>query len=132
MKVYISGPMTGQPNNNKALFDEAAKALRKIGYDVVSPVELDPEEVLEGDGFTATDEEYEAYLERDLDVVAGVDAVVMIPGWSKSGGAGREGERAVELGKPLFMWNPDTPSIVVTLPRWLFNQYHVTKRLEKS
>ena len=88
---------------------------------------------LEGDGWTSTDEEYEGFMKRDLEEhVPAVDAVVMLPGWSKSGGAGREGEKALELGKPMFMWNPDTPTILVTLPRWLFNEHHTTKRLEKS
>lgn len=132
--LYISGPMTGQPDNNRPLFEAAKVALEKMGYQVVSPVDLDEAEgvPVDGDGWSSTDEEYEGFMARDLELLDTVDGIVMLPGWSKSGGAGREGRKVRDRGKPMFMWNPDTPSILITLPRWLFNEFHTVERLKRE
>ena len=41
VRVYIAGPMTGIPQYNFPEFDRVATLLRAMGYDVVSPAELD-------------------------------------------------------------------------------------------
>lgn len=107
MRLYVSGGMTGWPDNNEAAFDEAAATLRAMGHYVETPVEWGrrDKEVLKGDGFNATDEEYEGFLERDLAQISreNFDAVVFIQGWRTSGGAGREGRKAIENGLGLFV-----------------------------
>jgi hypothetical protein len=40
MKIYISGPVTGVPDDNRAAFADAARQLRAVGHDVVNPHEL--------------------------------------------------------------------------------------------
>jgi hypothetical protein len=42
--LFISGPMTHMPNQNRDAFHEAAKRLRDHGYHVISPAELRPED----------------------------------------------------------------------------------------
>lgn len=107
--VYLSGPMTGQPNNNEELFDAAQAHCESKGLKVISPVELGRQdgEKLEGNGWDASDREYEVFLARDMDHVARADAIVFLKGWSFSGGAGREGRRAIELGRPLYILERD-------------------------
>lgn len=106
MRLYVSGGMTGWPNNNEDAFDQAEQVLTAMGHDVTTPVELGRKdgETLEGDGFTATDEEYEGFLERDLALISrdNFDAIVFIRGWTNSGGAGREGRKAIEEGLQMF------------------------------
>lgn len=92
--VYLSGPMTGYPDYNFPAFREGAQALRAAGLTVVSPAELDEvagvEPHPEGDGLTP--EEYAGFLARDVEVMARehVRAVVVLPGWERSGGAKTE------------------------------------------
>lgn len=107
MRVYVSGGMTGWPDNNQEAFDEAARVLAEMGHDVTTPVELGRKdgEVLEGDGFNASDEEYEGFLSRDLDLISAdrFDAIVFVRGWKTSGGAGREGRKAIREGLRLYV-----------------------------
>ena len=112
MRVYISGGMTGWPDNNQEAFDKAAAALRANGYVVASPAEFDRElgvDLKSEDGFSSTDEEYEEFLERDLNMISreNFDAVVFIKGWMTSGGAGREGRKAISEGLQLYTWSPE-------------------------
>jgi nucleoside 2-deoxyribosyltransferase len=37
MKVYISGPISGMPDGNRAAFREAERVLREAGYEVFNP-----------------------------------------------------------------------------------------------
>lgn len=111
MLVYLSGPMTGHPNNNAVAFDAAQAWLEDGGHYVVSPVDV---ERRAGRDMSqeATPEEYEGFMARDLDVIAllptfahavGTEpGVVLLEGWWDSGGAGREGLRALEAGVPLY------------------------------
>jgi Asp-tRNA(Asn)/Glu-tRNA(Gln) amidotransferase A subunit family amidase len=134
MRLYISGPMTGFPDHNRAAFEEAAEALRAQGYEVVTPVDLDadkPEWFNGSTGWEVDDETYNDLLERDVDEVALADGIVFIPGWAKSGGAGREGEHARELKKAMYTWTPDMPDRLLWLHGYVFDRYHTTKRLEK-
>lgn len=103
--VYLSGPMTGQPNNNEELFDAAQAYCESKGLKVISPVEVGRRdgEQLKGNGWDASDAEYEGFLARDMSYVEQADAIVFLKGWSFSGGAGREGREAIDLGKPLYI-----------------------------
>ncbi len=42
MKVYIAGPITGIPDRNRHAFESMAIYLRRMGYEVVSPLEVNP------------------------------------------------------------------------------------------
>lgn len=110
MRIYISGPMTGFPDHNKAAFAEAATHLRSLGHDVVSPAELQHNQPdLDGDGWNVDDEHYEEFMEEDFTQVDSCDAIAFLKGWSFSGGAGREGRRAIEQGLRLYLlWKDPT------------------------
>ena len=136
--VYISGPMTGMPDNNKELFARAAKHLRDRGLVVISPAEQ-PDEVLDGDGWSSDDDEYEGFLARDKGLVEQVDAIVFLKGWERSGGAGREGRWAIEAGHPLYILMEDPyerpghgfyPLLRID-PRY-FERHSTTERLRKQ
>lgn len=109
-KVYLLGPMSGYPEFNAPAFREAADRLRAVGWDVISPVELD-----EAEGFDHADESPEnvdeaAYLEflrRDLQRVLedpDVQGGVALPGWEKSRGAALEVHVLRSLGRPIFAY----------------------------
>lgn len=119
MKVYIAGPMTGIPHFNFPAFDAAAAKLRELGYDVVSPAELDDETDrdaalkspdgsalsygnAQGSGVKKT---WGEFLARDVKLLSdgGIEAVFVLPGWRKSRGARLETFVANAMnGKPVY------------------------------
>ncbi len=88
MTIYVSGPMTGLPNNNVPAFNEATKRLRKKGYRVVNPAELDKGEPCRT---------WEDCLRRDLRELTKCVAIATLPGWKRSRGANLE----IHVGKAL-------------------------------
>ncbi len=96
-KVYIAGPMTHIPRFNFPAFHEAAERLRSLGYEVVSPAELDSlaakkaaEDSVDGDpGHYADNDSWGTMLARDVLLIAdeGIEAIVVLPGWERSRGA---------------------------------------------
>ncbi len=80
-RVYVSGPMSGLPNNNVPAFDAAAAKLRKKGYRVTNPAELDDGEPCKT---------WEDCLRRDLRALTKCGAVATLPSWKKSRGANLE------------------------------------------
>ena len=129
-KIYIAGPMTGYAKFNIPAFDFAAETLRQKGYDVISPAEIDGDEVravymesVDGshEGLELIEQPYEFYLNRDLDIIhnEGIQAIVTLPGWEKSPGANREVGFALGLGIPRYDFDvvvlggiPDEPTLV--------------------
>ena len=77
MKIYISGPMTGYPDLNRAAFNAKAAELRAQGHEVVNPAEMP-----EIPGGTWAD-----YMRADLKVMLDCEAIYLLPGWRKSRGA---------------------------------------------
>lgn len=100
--LYVSGPMTGLPDFNRAAFHKAADDLRARGYDVVNPAEVDL-------GPKAT---WEDYMRVHLATITSGDVhgLAMLPGWRKSKGARLEGEAAQAFGLPM-RWCHDWPVI---------------------
>ena len=100
--LYVSGPMTGLPDFNRAAFHKAADDLRARGYDVVNPAEVDL-------GPKAT---WEDYMRVHLATITSGDVhgLAMLPGWRKSKGARLEGDVARAFGLPM-RWCHDWPVI---------------------
>lgn len=103
MRVYVSGPMTGQPDLNRPLFARAADRWRRQGFDVVNPHEIDfpsvwatlrPGSVFRG--------RWRDFMLVDLAVLLTCRAIVMLPGWQQSPGARLEYATAQALGLVIF------------------------------
>jgi hypothetical protein len=85
-RVYLSGPMTGIPDNNFPAFREWAARLRADGYDVVSPAEIEEAG------------SWEMCLRKDMRELPTCDAIALMPGWERSKGAHLELHVAHRLG----------------------------------
>lgn len=99
MKVFLSGPMTGMPQDNYPAFRSAARELRTMGYEVISPAEFEGKRELsarELESFT-----WENYMRRSISMLVEADAVVALPGWRNSKGSTLEIEIAHALGMPV-------------------------------
>ena len=72
-RVYLTGPMTGIKDFNRPVFRQAADALRKKGFDVVSPDDLDNQD-------PATCTTWIEFLKRDIPWLLQCEMVVVLPG----------------------------------------------------
>lgn len=106
MRIYLAGPMAGQPGQGFAEFEKARIRLREAGYEVICPAEeatkrFTPEEreqfAAMGEAFRDTDT-YKSIMRTDIDFVMGVDGVVTLTGWQHSRGANAEVAVAKCLG----------------------------------
>lgn len=88
MRVYISGPMTGMKDLNFPAFNYYAGVLRAVGYEVVNPVELNPDPTTPWD----------KCMRADLKALCDCDALALLPGWENSKGAHLELHVAHRIG----------------------------------
>jgi len=88
--LYLSGPMSGLPDNNYPAFHEAAAKLRAAGYTVINPAELGLPPGLE----------WIDYMRAAITamMLGRAEALAMLPGWRDSDGALAEWELARSLG----------------------------------
>lgn len=101
--VYVAGPMRGYPAHNFPAFDRTAVLLRtRLGVVPQNPAQIDREEFGYDGSYPVPDSTVAGMLERDLRVLAGCDAVVLLPGWRASVGANMERDRAIQLKIPLW------------------------------
>lgn len=98
MKVYLAGPMTGLPEFNFPAFDRAAELLAAEGHTVFNPAQMDRDLGFDPAVATVTDGFLRDALRRDLSAICDADAIAMLPGWEKSGGAKIEWMLASHLG----------------------------------
>lgn len=98
MRVYIAGQMRGVPYYNFPAFDAAARRLRELGVEVVSPADLD-----RARGFDPMTLSYDADWNRvpdrfdlhacileDVAAILKCQTVALLPGWGRSAGANAE------------------------------------------
>lgn len=106
MKIYISGPITGIPDENRESFRLAAMILRSNGHEAINPHELDHIE-----GATWLD-----FMRRDIVEMMACDAVTTLPGWENSRGALTEIGLCERLGIPVYdivtFWRPNETASV--------------------
>lgn len=88
MRIYISGPVTGMPDLNRPAFIDAATALRRVGYEVVNPL----------DNGLPESASYAAHMCADIRMLLECDAIALLLGWEKSRGANLERYIAAVLG----------------------------------
>lgn len=91
-KIYISGPMTGLPRLNFPLFNRVAVRLRNLRWEVVNPVEINPDESAD----------WLDCIAADLLAMRGCTAICLLPGWTDSYGAKIERMAADRMGLHVF------------------------------
>jgi hypothetical protein len=114
--------MTRIPHFNFPAFHDAAADLRRRGYSVTSPAELDSpaakqaaEESPDGDpSHYAHGETWGDLLARDVKLIAdgGIEAIVVLPGWEKSRGGRLETFVGRLCGLPILQY----PTLTAALP----------------
>jgi hypothetical protein len=112
-KCYIAGPMTGYPGFNYEAFDEARDVLRRRGWDVISPADLDRENLgidfSKMEGTEDLSQYRTAFARQDIAALLDVHAVFVLDGWEASTGARNELTLAAMLGVPIFTFPETTP-----------------------
>ena len=111
---YLAGPMTGIPQFNFPLFFAVTEKLRGLGYEIISPAELDDEEdegaamsspdgaVGSGTGSTVN-KTWGDFLMRDVKLIADTcKGIIFLPGWQQSRGARLEAFVAILCGHEFF------------------------------
>lgn len=88
-KMFLSGPMTGYPDWNHAMFNKIAAEFRMAGFEVCSPSDF-----FGGD----TTLERSMYMRESVKWLLEADTVILLPGWQESEGAKLEAKIAHELG----------------------------------
>ena len=89
--VFISGPMTGYPDYNRATFYAVEERLkREFGCRVINPADIP-------DGYT-----YDEYMLVNEELLALSDIIVQITNWHTSFGATREFVWGAKLKKPII------------------------------
>jgi len=87
-RIYLSGPMSGMPEHNFPAFNAEAARLRALGYDVVNPVDINPDP-----GVT-----WHQCLRNDLQALLTCDTLALLDGWMVSQGAHLELHVAHRVG----------------------------------
>lgn len=95
-RVYLSGPMTGLPENNYPAFGAAAQWLRSMMFEVYNPAEWEKHHNKGVFNLEIAFADYCHFICREA------EAVVVLPGWENSPGARAEAAVARALGKPVL------------------------------
>ena len=100
MKLYLAGPMSGLPDFNYPAFRVARVELEAAGYEVLSPLDNDP------DPATTGQRSWEWYLRASIRQVTEAEAVAVLPGWVGSRGAKLEVHvaRSLSMEVQLVPW----------------------------
>lgn len=98
MRVYLSGPMRGYPENNFPAFNAFAAALRARGHYVVNPAEIDPGMPRPKEDSPSWQAFYLACLRADIKALCDCEVIALMPGWERSGGAHLELHIAHRVG----------------------------------
>ena len=94
MKIFISGPISGMPDYNRAAFIAVQRALEAAGHAVMNPVMLHG---ARPDAFSHAD-----YIRVCLAMIDICDALLMLPDWQGSVGATTEFAYAMRQRKPAY------------------------------
>ena len=92
MKIFISGPMSGRPDDNAPAFFGMEHMLKEMGHDVYNPAWNEY-----GPSWRRAD-----YLALDISALSRCDAMVQLDGWENSKGAQAEYAFAKAAGIDIF------------------------------
>lgn len=77
-KVYIAGPISGHDlKSRKEAFKNAEIELKRLGHNVVNPIELPHNH----------DKSWESYMKECIEALLKCDTICLLHGWNKSKGA---------------------------------------------
>lgn len=115
MRVYISGPISGKPNQNREAFESAASMLLRHKFVPVNPICIPPTHkygtpctgnVVQrhpDDPISITDRHrYGCYMKADIRELLDCDAIMLLRGWNDSEGANTEVAVAQSCGIPFL------------------------------
>ncbi|MBR3689946.1 MAG: DUF4406 domain-containing protein [Eggerthellaceae bacterium] len=91
MKIYVIGPVTGIPNDNKEAFVQACHDLVEAGYLAAIP-----------HYFIPSDAEWHEAMKVSIAQMMQADGVAMLDGWHDSKGACLEYDIARRVGMPAY------------------------------
>ena len=94
IRVYLAGPMTGMPDLNCPAFHHMAEHLRRSGFEVMNPAEVNPDHTMP----------WAECMRRDIAELVRCDSIYLLPGWEKSKGATLEHHIADRLGMDVMKW----------------------------
>lgn len=109
--VYVAGPMRGYYKSNFPAFDNAKSQFLFLGYNVISPADVDRASHANADDPTKVDtSDQTIYAFRDFwslyfiakNNPSGNNGIVLLPGWTKSTGAAGEFFLARWLGLKFY------------------------------
>lgn len=89
-KVYVAGPMLGFAEFNFPAFDAASRELRRKGWWVFNPAEMDRATGIDEFTDPLPPDFLRHAMRRDLAAICECDAIYLLRGWEKSSGAGVE------------------------------------------
>jgi len=113
--IYIAGPMTGLKDFNRKSFNYVSKILRKQGFDVRNPANLDI-------GWS----DYEHYMTVSKAMLDTSTHIMFLPGSDKSKGVRMERAYAAVSGVEYMSLNDVlTLSQVSKLYRWYMRSFNV-------
>lgn len=129
---YLAGPMRGYPDDNFPAFLAMGEKLRKLGFEVISPAEIEIAAGRDPRGKSAeeisknyTDSQLRKAIRRDIAEILSLrakrgDFIALMPGWQRSRGAGAEAYTGAWAKLPLKMIVTPSPKelflVGITLP----------------
>lgn len=97
-QAQLAGPITGWPDFNRPVFDEATEKITKLGYRVWNP--NDPDEP-----WPPEKQPRSFWMKRSIQELYFSDLLVLLPGWSRSEGVKAELAVARQFGIPVVYWS---------------------------
>jgi len=97
MKVYISGPISGQVEGNKKSFQNAQERIENWGHVAINPHKI-CSSIPDG-------AKWESFMKICKAALQDCDVLVYLPGWENSRGAIAEFHDAMQTGIPIQSLN---------------------------
>lgn len=100
-RLYLSGPVTGEPYNGWGAFADARNTLSNAGFQVLDPHDLVPSVMSHEGAMLLCINNLTDHMWRDNRPKPWFDGVALLPGWEQSEGAKLEKAVAEACGIPV-------------------------------
>ena len=115
-RCYVAGPMRSIEAFNFPAFDKARDLGISLGWQVISPADLDRQDGV--DGSEPTPQQKMRMIDRDITSLYTCDAIALLPGWENSSGVAVELSLALFLGKTILDATTFEPVAYKPSVRW--------------